>query len=222
MTPSRLGIFAIAAALGALCVTPGLAQNGASVPNAMQGFSNNRDKPIHINATTLEVRDKERKATFSGAVHVVQGDTTLKSKTLDVYYEQDPATAAGAGGGAMTGGQQQIRRLEAKGGVLITQKEQTATGENGVFDMRSNMITLTGNVVVTQGQNVVRGDRLIVDMTTGVSRIESGRSGEGVRALFLPNSAKEATGSTKESTGSTKEAPKSAPKAAPAGPMKLN
>jgi lipopolysaccharide export system protein LptA len=28
-------------------------------------------------------------------------------------------------------------------------------------------------VVLTQGQNVLRGDKLIVDMTTGTSRVES-------------------------------------------------
>jgi len=28
-------------------------------------------------------------------------------------------------------------------------------------------------VVLTQGKNVLRGDRLMVDMTTGVSRVES-------------------------------------------------
>jgi lipopolysaccharide export system protein LptA len=28
-------------------------------------------------------------------------------------------------------------------------------------------------VILTQGKNVLRGDRLMVDMTTGVSRVES-------------------------------------------------
>ena len=32
---------------------------------------------------------------------------------------------------------------------------------------------MQGGVVLTQGQNVLRGDRLVVDMTTGVSRVES-------------------------------------------------
>ena len=32
---------------------------------------------------------------------------------------------------------------------------------------------MLGGVVLTQGQNVLRGDRLMVDMTTGVSRVES-------------------------------------------------
>jgi lipopolysaccharide export system protein LptA len=36
--------------------------------------------------------------------------------------------------------------------------------------------------VLTQGKNVLRGDRLIVDMTTGVSRVES-NSGR-VQGLF--------------------------------------
>jgi lipopolysaccharide export system protein LptA len=32
---------------------------------------------------------------------------------------------------------------------------------------------MQGGVVLTQGQNILRGDRLVVDMTTGVSRVES-------------------------------------------------
>jgi lipopolysaccharide export system protein LptA len=39
-------------------------------PNALQGFSQNRDQPVHIEAATLEVRDKQKQATFSGDVRV--------------------------------------------------------------------------------------------------------------------------------------------------------
>jgi len=58
-----------------------------SVPNAVQGFSQNRDQPVRIEAATLEMRDKEEQATFSGSVKVVQGDTTMTSKTLPVFYD---------------------------------------------------------------------------------------------------------------------------------------
>jgi lipopolysaccharide export system protein LptA len=50
------------------------------------------------------------------------------------------------------------------------------TGETAVFDTRTNLITMLGGggqVVLTQCKNVMRGDRLTVDMTTGVSRVES-------------------------------------------------
>ncbi len=40
--------------------------------------------------------------------------------------------------------------------------------------MKANTVTLVappgGNVAVTQGQNVMTGERLVVDLTTGVSR----------------------------------------------------
>jgi lipopolysaccharide export system protein LptA len=174
-------------------LSPAMGQTPANgPPNALQGFSQNRDKPVQIDAATLEVRDKDKVATFLGNVRMVQGDTTMRCKSLHVYYDQDasPGTLTAAKPGP--GGQQQIKRLEAKGGVMVTQKDQTATGESGVFDMQANTVTLLGRVVVTQAQNVLRGERLVVDLTTGVSRIEAGQGGQGrVQGLFLPANAQD-------------------------------
>lgn len=187
---SLLSLLLGPALLGAMTVSAALAQSSMTgVPNAVQGFSVNRDQPIQIEATTLEVRDKESVATFSGNVHVIQGDTHMRSKTLKVFYDQEGGkqgrTAKAATPGP--GGQQQIRRLEAGGTVVVTQKEQTATGDTGVFDTATNSVTLRGNVVITQGQNILKGDRLIVDLQTGVSRMESDRG--RVQGLFQPGSA---------------------------------
>ncbi len=158
----------------------------SGVPNAMQGFSQNRDQPIQIEAASLEMRDKKKEATFAGNVKVVQGDTTMTSKSLVVYYDSGadapspaPAVAKGSKSGSMPaaspgpGGSSSIRRLEAKGSVVVTQKDQVVTGETAIFDTRANLITMVGGVVLTQCKNVLRGDRLKVDMTTGVSRVES-------------------------------------------------
>jgi lipopolysaccharide export system protein LptA len=165
----------------------------------MQGFSQNRDQPIQIEAATLEMRVKKKEATFAGNVKVVQGDTTMTSKTLVVFYESTPATQAappasskgaqpakGAPIQAATpgpGGASSIKRLEAKGNVVVTQKDQIVTGDRAVFDTKTNLVTMFGGVVLTQGKNVLRGDRLLVDMTTGVSRVESD-SGR-VQGLFV-------------------------------------
>ncbi len=186
----------------ALSATPLCAQqpqpNGP--PNALQGFSQNRDKPIKINSATLEVRDKDKVATFAGDVHLVQGDTTMRSKTLVVFYDDDASAPKPVKPAAGTQQNQQIKRVEAKGNVIVVQKDQTATGENGIFDMRANTVTLVGNVVISQGQNTVQGDRLTVDMTTGVSRVECtkpGAAGPGhalapcrVSALLNPGAMK--------------------------------
>src|SRR4051794_12923925 len=162
------------------------AQSAVSgVPNAMQGFSQNRDQPIKIEAASLEMRDKKKEATFAGNVKVVQGDTIMTSKTLVVFYDSSsspapagntkvaakPAAMQSANPGP--GGSSSIKRLEARGSVVVTQKDQVVTGETAVFDTKTNLITMLGGVVLTQGKNVLRGDRLMVDMGTGVSRVES-------------------------------------------------
>jgi lipopolysaccharide export system protein LptA len=187
-----LAALAVATAVGVATLH---AQQSNAPPNALQGFSQNRDKPIKITSVTLEVRDRDKMATFSGDVHLVQGDTTMRSKTLVVFYEDDasanPSTASTSG---QTSSQQnqQIKRVEAKGNVIVVQKDQTATGESGIFDMKSNTVTLVGNVVISQGPNVVKGDTLMVDMTTGVSRMACGKGQEKcrVQGLFQPGSMK--------------------------------
>jgi lipopolysaccharide export system protein LptA len=182
-SPARC-IHAVLIALAAMAVGDAGAQSAVKgVPNAMQGFSQNRDQPIQIEAASLEMRDKKKEATFAGNVKVVQGDTTMTSKSLVVFYDQGAAAAPAAPKAAKTGpiqsatpgpgGSSSIRRLEARGSVVVTQKDQIVTGETAIFDTKANQVTMQGGVVLTQGQNVLRGDRLVVDMTTGVSRVES-------------------------------------------------
>ena len=140
------------------CWRNAVAQGAMSgVPNAMQGFSQNRDQPIQIEAASLEMRDKKKEATFAGNVKVVQGDTTMTSKTLVVFYE----FKLGAGAGAPRqrrrrarrprrcsrrnpgpGGSSSIKRLEARGSVVVTQKDQVVTGETAIFDTKANLITM--------------------------------------------------------------------------------
>ena len=164
-------------------------QKNQGPPNALQGFSQNRDEPVKIRAAALEVREKDKMATFTGDVYVLQGDTEMRCKTLVVFYEEEatpqpsqqasaarPVKAAEPG----PGGDRQIRRIEAKGNVVVVQKDQNAAGDAATFNMRENTVTLVGNVVVTRGADVLRGQRLVVDLTSGVSRMDQGR----VEGLF--------------------------------------
>ena len=41
----------------------------------------------------MEVRDKQKEATFSGDVRVKQGDTGMRCKSLVVFYEQGGESA---------------------------------------------------------------------------------------------------------------------------------
>lgn len=210
---SRLALWA---AVLTLAATPVAAQDQHPVvqnpaQSLLRGDNKDKDLPIQIDAATLEVRDKSKIATFSGNVQVVQGDTTMKCQTLVVFYGAEEGAAAAknassnepaagsepaAGKSAAASGQtaavphgaQDIRRIEARGGVTVVTKEQNASGDLGVYDLKAKTITLTGNVVVTQGKNVLHGDRVVVDTTTGNARVESNAATaqNRVRALILP------------------------------------
>lgn len=180
---------------GLLAVAPHALAQDNGMPNALQGFSRNKSEPVKIESNKLEVRDKEKLAIFTGNVFVQQGDTTMRSPVLRVYYEGDAkskkpskhgkASAKPAKSGKVskteTNVQQKIKRIEALGGVIVTSKDQKATGDRADFEMKKNIVILTGNVVVTQGKNVMTGAKLIVDLNTSRAHMEGGR----VRGLFV-------------------------------------
>jgi lipopolysaccharide export system protein LptA len=182
----RLFAAALAVLLAGAAAAHAQKPKETGVPNALQGFGTNKDQPVQIEAAALEVRDKDKMAVFMGNVVVTQGDTVMKCKELRVFYDQDEqkgapkSTMKAAQPGP--GGRQSIRRLEARGGVIVTTKDQTATGATGIFEMKSNTITLSGNVVITQGNNILKGERLIVDLTTNFAKVEAG--GGRVQGLF--------------------------------------
>jgi lipopolysaccharide export system protein LptA len=190
--PERPELRLPADAIGRAGATPTPMQAGP--PNALQGFSQNRDRPLQIDSTDLEVRDKDKIATFSGNVHLTQGDTTLTCDALTVYYGDPSGSAATKAGKPPSRREEQIRRADATGGVRVSQKDQIATGKTAVFDVKTDTWTLDGDVVVTQGKQVARGERLIVDAATGVSRLEGGR----VHGLFMPSKQQRGRGPAAE------------------------
>jgi lipopolysaccharide export system protein LptA len=202
-------------------------------PNALQGFSQNRDQPVNIKADALEVRDRNKIATFTGSVHLVQGDTVLRCKILVVFYDQeDTGTPAVKSATPGPGGSSQIRRMEAKGSVVVTQKDQTATGDSAIYDLKDNTVTLVappgGRVTVTQGPNVMSGPKLIVNLTTNVSHFEGGVSGlltpSSTQGNKTDNKAPDPKGADPKGAdpkAGSKDPPKDAPKARATNPSGL-
>jgi len=151
--------------------------------------------PIEIAADALDVLQVDQVAIFSGDVDAIQGDLRLQASELRVHYSS----------GEGTGGE--ISRLNANGNVHISSAQETARGDWAIYNVLEEEVTMGGNVVLTQGENVIQGDRLTIDLASGVSRIEGGVSatvseedGEGdgrVRGVFtIPNDDDEASEET--------------------------
>lgn len=178
-------VFAVLAVSGAVFFAPAVA--GA------QSLDHDSSLPIEISADSLEVAQEQQVATFAGNVDAVQGDLVLSADELLVHY-QGKSTAVGMAAGDSGA----IRRIDAKGNVIIASPEETAEGEEGTYDVPAKLVTLIGDVVLTRGDNVIRGQRLELDLVSGKSRMigtdaeiaegEGAGDGDRVRALFTPSS----------------------------------
>ena len=153
---------------------------------AVAQFEEDSDEPIEITADTLEWMENDRIAIARGDADAVQGRYRLYADELTAYLSE-PDSEPDAGEESNRAGE--IRRIDADGNVRFVTPEEVVTGAVGTYDVGRRRVHLEGDVVMTQGENIVRGDRLDMDLDTGVSTVsavESSESGGRVSALFVP------------------------------------
>lgn len=172
----------VALALATIGTSGAFAQD--AVQNRLSGLKLSGDLPIQIESDRLEVDEGNRKATFVGNVSVVQGTTLMKASKMTVFYADQGGTQPAASSPA---GNPNIDRLEVDGTILLKSDKQTATGDRGTFDMKSEVLTLSGKrVVLSEGPNVLTGCKLTVQMRTGQAKFEG--CGGRVKTLLTPGS----------------------------------
>jgi LPS export ABC transporter protein LptC/lipopolysaccharide transport protein LptA len=138
-------------------------------------FKTNPDAPIDINADSLDVDDRKKLAVFRGDVEATQDTFNIRCAELSAFYKGEAGLVDAADPSAPKSGQKtELTRIEARKDVHVTSKDgQTATGDWADFDTKTNKVTMGGNVVLSKGKSMVRGTRLVIDMTTGESKIDT-------------------------------------------------
>jgi len=131
--------------------------------------SHNSNAPVDITSDRIEVQDRADRAIFVGRVHATQADMTLDAERMTVAYSK--ATKAG--------GDPQIDRIDASGGVTVVDPSERASGNFGIYDLNRRIITLIGNVKLVRGGNTVNGARAIMDLNTGRSTVDGNSVGGG-------------------------------------------
>lgn len=154
---------------------PGAAKEDAEAPGGFGGLSfASEDEPIVVEADRMEFDYEQNRLVYKGAVHVVQGDLELTSRSLHVTF-------------ARTGELEraQLEKVVALGDVVITQGERRASGHRAVFNQINRQIVLIGDPVLRDGPNEVQGDRLTVYLDEGRSVVESSPK-KRVSAVLFP------------------------------------
>jgi len=151
-----------------------------------------RKEPIHIRSHDLEFFYNQKRIIYRGSVVATQGDSTLKSRTLTVTYEDVTPTPAAQGDDAVTQGVglvsstpaaqgrgtaetskgQKIKDIIAEENVEITSTTRQATCHKAVFSDAARTITLTGNASLRDEANEVTGQKVTIYVDEGRTTVE--------------------------------------------------
>jgi len=173
----------VAALLLLLAVPAAVFAQSEGESRIVSGLRLDGDQPIQIESDKLEVREQDNVAIFTGNVTVTQGPTVLKSGRMTVHYAKD--------GGSATTGSSKIERLLVDNKVYVKSDKQVATGDAGEFNLKTDVLTLSGSkVVLSEGPNVLVGCKLTVQMKSGRAQVD-GCAGQQKRVIMsiTPGSA---------------------------------
>ena len=111
------------------------------------------NKPVSIAADKLDIDTKTKSAVYVGNVIATQGAIKLRADTLKA---DDPN-----------------KKIYINGKVIVDSPTSgTVTGDNGIYDLNSKLVTLSGHVVLhKQGQVTMSGSLLTVNMVTGKASV---------------------------------------------------
>lgn len=135
---------------------------------ALAQSRHNTNAPIDFGANQIELQDRANRAVLSGNVSVRQADMSLSAARMTVAYT-----------GQVVGGNPQVSRLDASGGVTVRRPDQTARASYAIYDLNRRIITMLGAVTLTQGSNTVNGGRLTLNLDSGRAVIDGSSVGSG-------------------------------------------
>lgn len=114
--------------------------------------------PVEVTAERLDVNQTDGTAVFTGNVVVVQGDLRLSADRVRVEYgDTEP---------------REIQRIHAFDNVILVSPSETAEGQEAVYEVATQTVVMTGDVLLTQELNIVSGDRLTIDLDAGGGVVE--------------------------------------------------
>ncbi len=133
----------------------------------------------------IEYNGKEDKMTAVGSPVATKGENTLTADAMSAYFTKDDA------------GKMAANKITSHGNVVIKTPTETATGDDGVYDVTTQKAVLTGKVRILQDKNWLEGTRADVDMATGISQLSGtgNTSTDGrVTGMFFPQPKDKPTG----------------------------
>ena len=125
--------------------------------------------PLDFKSRDMRIEPQDRRVVLDGDVQLTRGDLNVQGEHAIAEYAKQPAsparkarpnkTEAAAGG-------QAVERFTVRGNVRVQRGSRTATGEQGIVDVKGQTLVLTGTPetppVVRDGAETLSGDRILL------------------------------------------------------------
>ena len=140
---------------------------------------NQVDDQIQIVADKLITNNAEKYAEFVGDVRASQGNFTITSESLRIYYKDNLKDLEN-----QSNSEELIKRIVASGHVKISSDNYVAEAEQAEYDLDDTVLVLKGeNSTIKSGKNSITGSKITVHREDGQITVE--RSAEKrVKAMF--------------------------------------
>lgn len=151
-----------------------------ALPPAVQARSSDRNKPMDISADETDyVLDDRRPTVLTGNVAITQGTLDIRARRAEITQRGGEPTRAVLSGNPVKLDQQ-----------LDDGTPMSATAAKVDYDLTTEIVVLTGNVILRQPRGSLSGERVVYNMRTG--QVQSGGKGEGrVKMRILPRNARD-------------------------------
>tara|TARA_B100001248_G_C27097938_1_gene325669 strand:+ start:87 stop:545 length:459 start_codon:yes stop_codon:yes gene_type:complete len=128
-------------------------------------------KPIEILADSMEWNKQLGQAIATGNAKAIQGETTIKANKIIAVLSEDNS--------------QQIKELKATGKVVFLKDKQLATGDKATYYLNQERVIIKGNVELKRDGNIIKGEKLVIDFLTGLSRMEGSSTDQKVKMKYI-------------------------------------
>lgn len=127
-------------------------------------------KPIEILADSMEWNKQLGQAIAIGNAKAIQGQTTIKANKIIAVLSEEKS--------------QKIKELQATGKVVFFKDKQLATGDKATYYLNQDKVIITGNVELKKDGNIIKGEKLVIDFLSGLSKMEGSRTNQKVKMKY--------------------------------------
>ena len=127
------------------------------IPFTLYAQSSDREQPLHIEADSVELREKDGFSTYRGNVKITQGSLIIIGDMITIFSPQNELKKI-----VITGSPASFRQLNDE------QQEVKATGFEMIYQADKELMTMTKQASLLQHKNLFKSERILYDMAQDI------------------------------------------------------